>query len=232
MGKYILNRILRSLLSLVAIMILTIVLIYSLMDRDALVTKQDGFNKHINNARVTFTYEVWQNYGYVETYSYTNFCHIKYNDTSSEEYQKCISIEEVFTSKESYCKITSSDLVPGEYESCMQQPRTYLIDSDIPEIAEFIELYESNGYKIMRKDPVPADLWDDEFDTDIPDEEEDVEEIENTPTLNANDEIVEDEPTLASDRLRHGGGLRADLPGAHGPRGGRRGVGLRLCGRQ
>ena len=46
------------------------------------------------------------------------------------------------------------------------------------------------------------------------------------------DEIAEDEPTLASDRLRHGGGLRADLPGAHGPRGGRRGVGLRLCGRQ
>ena len=85
MGKYILNRILRSLLSLVAVMILTIVLIYSLMDRDALVTKQDGFNKHINNARVTFTYEVWQNYGYVETYSYTNLCHIKYNDTSSEE---------------------------------------------------------------------------------------------------------------------------------------------------
>ena len=34
------------------------------------------------------------------------------------------------------------------------------------------------------------------------------------------DEIVEDEPTLASDRLRHGGGLRADLPGAPGPRGG------------
>lgn len=202
MGKYILNRILRSLLSLVAVMILTIVLIYSLMDRDALVTKQDGFNKHINNARVTFTYEVWQNYGYVETYSYTNFCHIKYNDTSSEEYQKCISIEEVFTSKESYCKITSSDLVPGEYESCMQQPRTYLIDSDIPEIAEFIELYESNGYKIMRKDPVPADLWDDEFDTDIPDEEEDVEEIENTPTLNANDEIVEDETPENPERIQ------------------------------
>lgn len=39
------------------------------------------------------------------------------------------------------------------------------------------------------------------------------------------DEIAEDEPTLASDRLRHGGGLRDDLPGAHGPRGGRRGVG-------
>ena len=35
------------------------------------------------------------------------------------------------------------------------------------------------------------------------------------------DEIVEDEPTLASDRLRHGGGLRDDLPGAPGPRGGR-----------
>ena len=94
MGKYILNRILRSLLSLVAVMILTIVLIYSLMDRDALVTKQEGFNKNINNDRVTFTYEVWQNYGYVETYSYTNFCRIKYSDPKSEEFQKCIDFIE------------------------------------------------------------------------------------------------------------------------------------------
>ena len=204
MGKYILNRILRSLLSLVAVMILTIVLIYSLMDRDALVTKQEGFNKNINNDRVTFTYEVWQNYGYVETYSYTNFCRIKYSDPKSEEFQKCISIEEVFTSKESYCKITSSDLVPGEYEECMQQPRTYLIDSDIPEIAEFIELYESNGYEIIRRDPVPADLWDDEYDdnTDTPSDEEEiveeetpsVDESENTTVLKANENIEDETP--------------------------------------
>ena len=204
MGKYILNRILRSLLSLVAVMILTIVLIYSLMDRDALVTNQEGFNKNINNDRVTFTYEVWQNYGYVETYSYTNFCRIKYSDPKSEEFQKCISIEEVFTSKESYCKITSSDLVPGEYEECMQQPRTYLIDSDIPEIAEFIELYESNGYEIIRRDPVPADLWNNEYDdnTDTPSDEEEiveeetpsVDESENTTVLKANENIEDETP--------------------------------------
>lgn len=190
MGKYILNRILRSLLSLVAVMILTIVLIYSLMDRDALVTKQDGFNKNINNDRITFTYEVWQNYGYVETYNYRNYCRIKYEDEDSEEYKNCINIEEVFTSKESYCKITTSNLIPGDYENCMQEPRTYLIDSDIPEIAEFIELYESYGYKIMRKDPVPADVWVDD-ENDVSTSEEDVDTPLETMNLNANENVDE-----------------------------------------
>ena len=171
-------------------MILTIVLIYSLMDRDALVTKQDGFNKNINNDRITFTYEVWQNYGYVETYNYRNYCRIKYEDEDSEEYKNCINIEEVFTSKESYCKITTSNLIPGDYENCMQEPRTYLIDSDIPEIAEFIELYESYGYKIMRKDPVPADVWVDD-ENDVSTSEEDVDTPLETMNLNANENVDE-----------------------------------------
>ncbi len=159
MGKYILNRILRSLVSLVAIMTLTIVLIYSLMDRDTLVSKQPELSKKSNNDRISFKYQVWEEYGYVETYDYRSFCAIKYK-TGSEEFNRCAHIDEVFTSKEKYCKITAYDeLDPSLYTNCMNTPRDYLVDSDIPEIGEFIKKYEKAGYTIVRSNPVPYEKY-------------------------------------------------------------------------
>ena len=52
MGKYILKRIGRSILSLIAIMIFTIILIYSLMNKDTLVAKQEQYQKTSNNERL------------------------------------------------------------------------------------------------------------------------------------------------------------------------------------
>ncbi len=159
MGKYILNRILRSILSLIAVMIFTIVLIYSLMDREALVTKQPSFNKNINNDAITFKYETWENYGYVETYDYRNFCSVKYGN-DKDKFDQCINIDEVFTSQENYCKVTTKDKIdPNAYAICMSSERNYKVDAEIPEIAEFIKLYKKNGYEIVRKDPVLLDSY-------------------------------------------------------------------------
>ncbi len=159
MGKYILKRIGRSILSLIAIMIFTIILIYSLMNKDTLVAKQEQYQKTSNNERLMFKYQVWEDYGYIETYDYVNFCAVKY-DRGTEDFNRCEDIEQVFESKQKYCEITTSRL---GYSDCMAKDRDYLVDSDIPEIKEFIDKYTKAGYTIVRANPVPQDVYDDAY---------------------------------------------------------------------
>ena len=194
MGKYIFNRILRSLLSLVAVMIVTIVLVYSLMDREALVAKQPDFIKNVGNDAITFKYQIWEEYGYVETYNYRNFCRVKYPDEESQEYKDCANIEQVFTSKESYCKVTSSEIDPSDFSRCMAADRTYLIDKDIPEIKEFIDLYEKEGYKIIRKDPLLYDTWVDTKETKAMDDNQEDKVLEESKSVFSKKESNDDRP--------------------------------------
>lgn len=161
MGKYILKRIGRSILSLIAIMIFTIVLIYSLMDREVLAGKtcHEQYPTIQNNARTRLKYQIWEEYGYLETYDYVNFCAIKY-ERGSEEFNRCQNIDQVFESKQKYCEITSGRL---GYSACLAADRTYLVDSDIPEIQEFISKYEKAGYTIVRANPMPEDKYEDAY---------------------------------------------------------------------
>ena len=65
MAKYILKRFLHGLISIVIVVAIVMMLIYSLLDRTTIFSEDEVYRKLQNNARTTYTYRRWQDYGYL-----------------------------------------------------------------------------------------------------------------------------------------------------------------------
>ena len=73
MAKYILKRLLRGLLSIVIVVGIVMVLIYSLLSRTKIFAEDEVYRKLQNNARTTYTYRKWQDYGYLDYVNYNDW---------------------------------------------------------------------------------------------------------------------------------------------------------------
>ena len=60
MAKYVLKRLLHGLISLIIVVAIVMVLIYSLLDRTSIFAEDEVYRKLQNNAKVTYTYRKWQ----------------------------------------------------------------------------------------------------------------------------------------------------------------------------
>lgn len=74
MGKYLLKRIIRGLLSVIAVVIIVMILIYSLMDRTLIFSKDSVFQNLGNNQRTVYRYKKWEDYGYIDYVTYADWC--------------------------------------------------------------------------------------------------------------------------------------------------------------
>ena len=73
MKKYLINRILRSIVSIILVVAIVMILIYSLLNRDMIFAQDPMYTKVSNNQQVIYKYRNWKNYGYIDYVPYTDW---------------------------------------------------------------------------------------------------------------------------------------------------------------
>ncbi len=128
MTKYLLKRLLRGLFSIVVVVAVVMVLIYSLMNRDLIFQSDSLYSKKSNNDKTVHKYSRWEEYGYLDYVNYQDYLMILKSDGTITE--------DVF-SEAAY-------------------PRNGKVTSDVKEtyINQFKETYQSKGYTIVELEAV------------------------------------------------------------------------------
>lgn len=86
MKKYMLKRILFAVFSLIAVVMVVMLLVYTCIDRSVIFQTDDTWNKKSNNDRALYEYVQYQKYGYLEYQDYTTFVKNKYIGIYGEDY--------------------------------------------------------------------------------------------------------------------------------------------------
>ena len=73
MTKYLLNRILRSICSVVIVVGVVMVMIYSALDRNLIFAADAQYTKVQNNAKEIYCLQQWEKYGYVDYIPYADY---------------------------------------------------------------------------------------------------------------------------------------------------------------
>ena len=125
MGKYLLKRILHGVASIVIVVIIVMVLIYSMLDRNQVFTEDSNFGRQGGNAREAFCYNKWEQYGYLDYVPYTEWLNALAADGEIDEETR------------------------SEAAAFGRKPED---DTEIAAayVAKVNEYYESQGYEVIR----------------------------------------------------------------------------------
>ena len=129
MAKYLCKRILHGLFSIVCVVAIVMLMIYSIMDRNLIFAKDTNFNHQNNNGKIVYKYQKWEEYGYLDYVTYGDWLISLVNAGEIDEATR----EEVvgFGATES-----KDSKAVKEY------------------VEKFTEYYESQGYEVERIDAV------------------------------------------------------------------------------
>lgn len=125
MTKYLLSRLARGIISIILVVLIVMLLIYSLMNRESIFAQDPLFTKQKSNNKVVYQYQQWEKYGYLDYIPYSEWLQEEFaNGTVSEEvYKKVVTIGKT-------------------------------AEADSAEVAEYVKKftdhYESMGYKVER----------------------------------------------------------------------------------
>ncbi|MGN0378374.1 MAG: ABC transporter permease [Butyrivibrio sp.] len=129
MVKYLLKRILYGMLSIVAVVAVVMIMVYSLMNRDLIFANDASYSHRNNNARIVYKYQQWEKYGYLDYVAYSDYL----------------------------LDLTNNGVIDEETRShVVGIGRTADKDSeDVGKyVKQFTEYYESKGYTVVRLDAV------------------------------------------------------------------------------
>ena len=129
MIKYLFKRLLHGLVSLVAVVMIVMILVYSLMDRTLIFSTDPLYSKQLNNNKTVYMYSRWEQYGYLDFVSYADYLNILVKNGELTEDVKALAVKLGRT----------SDKDSAETKQYSQM---------------FTEYYESMGYKVKRLDAV------------------------------------------------------------------------------
>lgn len=73
MLKYFITRIIKGILSIMAVIVIVMFLIYTLMDREQIFVGDAVYQHQANNAQVKYKYEKLETYGYIDYVNFTEF---------------------------------------------------------------------------------------------------------------------------------------------------------------
>ena len=73
MTKYLLKRILHGLVSIVIVVALVMIMIYTMLDRNLVFAGDTKYSHTSNNARVAYKYSKWEDYGYLYYVTYSDW---------------------------------------------------------------------------------------------------------------------------------------------------------------
>ena len=129
MTKYVINRLIRGLISVAVMVIIVMVMIFTLMDRQLIFAADPVFSKQVHNSRTTYQYRKWEEYGYLD---YVTFADYLLQQTRSG-----------VIDEETRAKAVTLGRTPEQ-------------DSDLTAqyVAEFTDYYRSRGYEVTRMDTV------------------------------------------------------------------------------
>lgn len=129
MTKYLIKRILHGIVSIAIVVAVVMVMIYTLLDRNLIFAKDSTYTHQSNNAKTTYKYSKWEEYGYLDYVTYADYLLELTNKGEIDEETRSSAVSFGRTAE------NDSDLVK-EY---VQKFKTY---------------YESQGYTVVRLDAV------------------------------------------------------------------------------
>ncbi len=127
MGKYIAKRLVRGLVSVVIVVVIVMLLVYGLMNREQIFYSDEVYSKMHNNTKTTYTYQRYEDYGYLDYVPYADY------------------LTSLMTDGEITSELRDTAVLLGNAEDGSQ---------DSPETAEYVakftEYYQSQGYTVER----------------------------------------------------------------------------------
>ena len=73
MAKYLVKRIIRGIVSVIIVVGIVMLLIFSLMDRELVLSNDSVITKLGGNDLTVYKYQVWENYGYIDYVPYSDY---------------------------------------------------------------------------------------------------------------------------------------------------------------
>lgn len=129
MTKYLLKRLLHGVFSVIAVVALVMIMVYSLLNRTKVFSGDPVYVKQQNNNKISYQYSKWEEFGYLDYVTYSDYINslVQSGEIDEETKQSVISIG-----------------------------RTPEKDSDNAKeyIQKFTDYYKSKGYTIERVDAV------------------------------------------------------------------------------
>ena len=125
MGIYLLKRLLHGLVSIIIVVGIVMILIYSLMDRQLIFAQDPTYTNLGNNAKVAYQYRRWEEFGYIDYVPYTEW------------------LQE---------RVTNGELTDEERAEVASFGRRADDDSEAvaASVGRFTEYYQSRGYTVLR----------------------------------------------------------------------------------
>ena len=127
MTKYLLGRILRGLISVVIVVAVVMLLIYTCLDRNLIFATDGIYQKQKSNNKEIYKMQTWEKYGYLDYVPYT-------------DYLKEVAESEGWTLEEHAAVST----IGGKKDGSLDTPAVAEM------IAKFTAEYEKKGYEIVR----------------------------------------------------------------------------------
>ncbi len=129
MTKYLINRILRGIASIVVVIGIVMLLVYNLMDRNQIFAGDSVYSHKSNNQKTTYKYQKWEEYGYLDYVTYADWL---------------IGLRE------------AGEITEEKREAVVAFARK--AENDSKEVAEYVakftDYYEDRGYTVVRMDAV------------------------------------------------------------------------------
>ncbi len=131
MTKYLLKRLLHGFFSIIVVVGIVMVLIYSLLDKMQIFALDSQYNRLKNNTKVSYRYSRWEKYGYLDYVTYQDYL---------------------------YELANSGEITEEERSAAAGMGRTPNKDTEKAKeyIAKFTEHYKNMGYTIERRDAIMA----------------------------------------------------------------------------
>ena len=94
MTKYLLRRLFRGLISIFIVVMIVMVMIYSMLDKNLIFASDAMYTKVSNNQQVAYKYRRWQEYGYIDYLTYADYINMlaKNGDIDEETRAAVINI--------------------------------------------------------------------------------------------------------------------------------------------
>ncbi len=127
MGKFLLKRLLHGLVSVICVVLIVMLLIYSLLDRSKIFSGDPNFNHTASNNRITYQQTRWEDFGYLDYVPYADYVNSLAANGEIDEATRAEAVKIGKTEKQ------DSELT-AEY------------------VAKFKAEYEKQGYTVVRLD--------------------------------------------------------------------------------
>lgn len=129
MTKYLLKRLFNGLVSVIIVVGIVMVMIYTLLDRNLVFAQDTNYSHQSNNQKTVYKYAKWEDYGYID--------YVTYADYLTELVGKNEITEETRNAVAGFGRTADKD---------SEEVAKY--------VAQFKEYYESKGYTVVRLDAI------------------------------------------------------------------------------